>query len=259
MSAKKKTLTILIPVLVLGLLGGGGYFAYLKLKEQTDLNSEGLAQAGDVLVGSSHNKPDNDLTDEQMAPTISSDLKPSKRVVRSLQKENVKLSIEIIDLKESIESLNRDIAVLEEYKMSNERFAPLRIKDEMVEIERQVKAFLLESEDAGRFGTLQIEIMAAASALEYKEYINRNRLMVTKVQRQKVSVEYLPGYAFCVGDGIELAANNAEELNLIATKFRGTITLPLPTQLSKDLDSVIVPCQNSLRAQLDKNLIDQGE
>ena len=255
MSTKKKPIIIAGTVLVLILLSVGGYFVFQKLQQQTDKNSKQLESAGDALVGDSQkSEGEEERTEEEMSPTIVKDLKPSRRVVSSLQKENVKLSIEIIRLNESIAMLNQEIADLEDYKVVNERFAPLRIKDEMAEIENQVKAFLLDSEDAKRFSTLQIEIMAAASALEYKEYVVRNRLTVTKKQREIVAIEYLPGYAFCVGDGIELAANNSRELSLVATKFRGTIDLPLPAQLRKDIESVITPCQNSLRAQLDKNL-----
>lgn len=254
MSAKKKPLMIVIAVVVVALLGGGGYFAYTKLQAQTDENTKNLEGAGDVLVGDQYKPQEEELTEEQMAPTINTKLKPSKKVVRALQKENVKLSVEIIQLQEQIESLKEEIEELEEYKMTNERFAPKRIQDEMADIERLVKAFLLDSQDAERFSVVQIEIMAAASALEYKEYIMRNRLMVTKQQRAKLASEFLPGYAFCIGDGIELAANNAREFDLIARKFRGTTTLALPRKLQKDLDTVVTPCQNALRGQLDEGL-----
>ncbi|NQZ33741.1 MAG: hypothetical protein HRU06_20935 [Oceanospirillaceae bacterium] len=254
MSAKKKPIMIIVAVVVLALLGGGGYFAYLKLQAQTDENTKNLEAAGDVLVGDAYKPKEDKLSEEQMRPTIDTKVKPSRKVVKSLQRENVKLSVEIIRLKDQIESLNSEIADLEEYKSTNERFAPKRIQDEMADIERQVKAFLLESEDAERFSTVQIEIMAAASALEYKEYIMRNRLMVTKVQRAKMAVEFLPGYSFCIGDGIVLAANNSYEFDLVASKFRGAVSLVLPRQLKKDLDSVVTPCQNTLRSQLDKQL-----
>jgi len=252
--AKKKPLIIVVAVVVVALLGGGGYFAYLKLQAQTDKNVKNLESAGDVLVGDTYKPKDKKATEEEMAPTIDTKVIPSRKVVRSLQRENVKLSVEIIKLNERIEKLNAEISKLEEYKSTNERFAPKRIQDEMADIERQVKAFLLESEDAERFTTAHVEIMAAASALEYKVYINRNRLMVTKTQRAKIAAEYLPGYAFCVGDGIELAANNRKEFNLLASKFRGDYTLALPERLKKDLESVITPCQNTLRAQLDENI-----
>ncbi|MEH6444097.1 MAG: hypothetical protein V7784_09365 [Oceanospirillaceae bacterium] len=256
MSAKKKPLAIVISVVVVALLGGGGYFAYTMLQAKTEENMKNLESAGDALVGNAHKPKEDELSAEQMAPTISEDMKPSKRVVRSLQKDNVKLSVEIIELQNQIENLKKEIDDLEEYKLTNERFAPKRLKDEMADVESKVKSFLLNSEDAGRFSTIQIEIMAAASAMEYKEYIIRNRLMVTKQQREKLAIDFLPGYAFCVGDGIELAANNAHEFDLVAKKFRGTVTLALPVKLQKDLDTVITPCQNSLRAQLDKSLKD---
>ncbi|MFT5706301.1 MAG: polyhydroxyalkanoate synthesis regulator phasin [Oceanospirillaceae bacterium] len=254
MSAKKKPLAIIISVVTVAILAGGGYFAYTMLQAKTEENLKNLESTGDLLVGSSHSSKEEELSEEEMAPTISKDMRPSRKIVRSLQKENVNLSIEIIELRNLVENLKKEIEDLEEYKLTNKRFAPKRLKDEMADIESKVKSFLLNSEDAGRFGSIQIEIMAAASALEYKEYIIRNRLMVTKQQREKLAVEFLPGYAFCVGDGIELAANNSNEYNLVAKKFRGEENLSLPVKLQKDLDSVISPCQNSLRAQLDKSL-----
>ena len=261
MSSKKKPLIIgVIAFFVVALLGGGGFFAYSKLQKKTDENAEKLGGVGEMLVGDRYKATDGSKQ-EALKPTImqqQQDLVPSRKVVRALQKENIKLSIQIIRLKEQVKGLSEDVAELEEYKSTNQRFAPLRLKDEMAEIEMQVKSFLLDSEDAERFTTMQIEIMAAASSLEYRAYIMRNRLMVTKSQRSRLAAEYLPGYAFCVGDGIELAANNSKEFNLLASKFRGIENVRLPDRLKKDLDSVMTPCQNALRAQLDKNLGDAG-
>jgi len=261
MSSKKKPIIIaVVAVVVVALLGGGGYFAYTKLQSKTDENAEKLGGVGEMLVGDRY-KADNGNKKEALKPTImlqQQNLVPSRKVVKALQKENLTLSIQIIRLKEQVKGLSGKVAELEEYKSTNLRFAPLRLKDEMAEVEMQVKTFLLDSEDAERFTTMQIEIMAAASSLEYRAYIMRNRLMVTKVQRSKLAAEYLPGYAFCIGDGIELAANSSKEFNLLARKFRGIENVRLPDRLRKDLDSVMSPCQNALRAQLDKNLGDAG-
>lgn len=254
MSGKKKPLVIVIAIVAVAVLGGGGYFAFTKLQQQTEENEEKLETVGDTLIGDSYQTADEAVDDAELTPSLLEDLPPSKKVVKSLQRDNIKLSIEVIDLKDKILKLNQKIDELEEYKMTNERFAPMRIKDEMAEVEREVKSFLLESSDAQRFSTVQIEIMAAASANEYKEYINRYRLVVTQAQRVKVATDFLPGYAFCIGDGIELAANNAREFELIAIKFRGQSTLPLPTSLQQDLDAVMEPCKNSLRSRLDKEL-----
>jgi hypothetical protein len=253
MSNKKKPIVIASAVFTVILLAGGGYFAFTKLQEQTDKNTQNLASAGDVLVGDSYST-ESEANPELEEPTFNKNLPPSRKVVNSLQKDNTKLSIEIIQLKETIANLNEEINVLEEYKEVNERFAPKKLKDEMVDIENQVKAFLLASEDAERFSVVQIEIMAAASALEYKEYITRNRLMVTTAQRAKLAAEFLPGYSFCIGDGIALAANNTTEYNLVAAKFRGIENLSLPKSLKEDLDSVVTPCQNTLRKQLDDDI-----
>jgi len=253
MSNKKKPIVIASAALTVILLAGGGYFAYTKLQQQTDKNTQDLASAGDILVGDAYST-DSEANPDVEQPTFNKNLPPSRKVVSALQKDNTKLSIEIIRLKETIANLNEEINVLEEYKEMNERFAPKKLKDEMVDIENQVKSFLLDSEDAERFSVVQIEIMAAASALEYKEYIIRNRLMVTKAQRAKLAAEFLPGYSFCIGDGIALAANDSNEFNLVAAKFRGTETLPLPKRLKADLDSVVTPCQNTLRMQLDNDI-----
>ena len=253
--SKKKPLVLASSAIAVILLAGGGYFGFTKLQKISDSNMQDLETTGDMFIGpTSTLGGDGALTEEEMQPTIKENLTPTKKIFRSLQKENVNLNVRILRLQEQIEGLEGDVDSLEEYKATNERFAPKRLKDEMADIERQVKSFLLDSSDAERFSVLQVEIMAAASALEYKAYVIRNRLRVNRLQRDKLAIDFLPGYAFCVGDGIELAANNIRELELIASKFRGTNTLALPPRLQRDLDAVVTPCQNSLRGQLDKDL-----
>lgn len=253
--SKKKPLVLASSVIAVILLASGGYFAFTKLQKISDSNVQNLETTGDMFVGKANPvEGDEALTEEEMQPTIKEDLTPTKKVFRSLRKENLNLNVKIIRLQQQIEGLKGNIDTLEDYKETNERFAPRRLKDEMVDIERQVKLFLLDSSDAERFSVLQVEIMAAASALEYKAYIIRNRLRVNRLQREKLAIDFLPGYAFCVGDGIELAANNKRELELVASKFRGTSALALPVRLQRDLDAVVTPCQNSLRGQLDKDL-----
>ncbi|MGB1237767.1 MAG: hypothetical protein ACPG4U_06120 [Pseudomonadales bacterium] len=251
MSAKKKPLVIVIAVVVLAALGGGGYFAYMKLQQKTEENIEQLEDVGEALVGEAYKDKANA---DAAAPSLTEKLEPSEKVVRSLQRENIKLTTEIKILEEKLEELKGQIVELEDYKQTNERFAPARMKDEKADVESQVKNFLLDSEDAERFSVVQIEIMSAASAMEYEAYVTRNRLMVSRAQREKLAIEYLPGFAFCVGDGVELAANNGREFELVASKFRGQIGLPLPKRLQEDLDAVMTPCQNTLRATLDASL-----
>jgi len=79
--------------------------------------------------------------------------------------------------------------------------------------------------------------------------------MLSEDKKQKVISDYLPGYAFCIGDGIEVAANSPAEERKLAGYFRTEDASILPEALYQDLSTVIEPCQLTLREQLDK---DQG-
>jgi hypothetical protein len=252
-SEKKPAFLIIIAVVALIVLGAGGFLAF-KAMDQTAQNAKELEQFGYEMVASSKSfETTGELGTKQLPPTFDeSNLPPTQKVIRGLMGDKEALMMENGTLREEIELLKAEIAQLEQYKQMNERFAPARLEDELNEVERQVKAFLIRNPDADRFTTLQIETMAAAASAEYKDYITRNRLMLSEDRKQALIANHLPSYAFCVGDGIEVAANSPQEARQLAIYFRTDDPSGLSTALMQDLTTVITPCQQSFRSQMDQ-------
>lgn len=255
MKAKTSTiLVILLPILFIA-LAGGGFLIYQKMNAQHEANKKELERFGYEMVATSRSfETTGELGTKQLPPTFDEDkLTPTQKVIKSLIRDKENLMSENDTLEAEIERLQQQIAKLEEYKELNERFAPQKLDEELRQVERQLKAFLIRSPDAERFSTIQIEIMSAAGAAEYKAYITRNRLMLSEDKKQKLISDYLPGYAFCVGDAVEVAANSRSEERLLATFFRTDDSSSLPEALYQDLSSVLNPCQVSVREQLEAN------
>ncbi|MDO6452562.1 hypothetical protein Q4490_03195 [Neptunomonas phycophila] len=260
-SSKKGLVIGIITLLAIVIAAIAGYFAYTNITQQTAINAKELEQFGYQMVASSRSfESTGELGEKQIPSTFDEGkIPPTQKVIRGLLNDKDTLIQNNEALQQEIESLKARIADLEEYKQLNEHFAPNRLADELNEVERRVKAFLIRSSDAERFSTLQIEIMAAASAAEYKAYITRNRLMLSADQKQQVISDYLPAYAFCVGDGVDIAANSPQEERLLATYFRTDDGSILPQALAQDLSSVVAPCQLAIRTRLDNNSTDTSQ
>ena len=255
-SLSKKGLVIgLIALVAVTGVSIGGYFAYDSITQQTAKNAKELEQFGYEMVATTRSfETTGELGTKQVPSTFDEGkVPPTQKVIRGLLNDKDSLLQDNQALLDEINKLNARIADLEEYKQLNEHFAPDRLKDELNEVERRIKAFLIRSADAERFSTLQIEIMAAASAAEYKAYITRNRLMLSADQKQLVISDFLPAYAFCVGDGVDIAANSPQEERLLATYFRTDDGSLLTQALAQDLSSVVAPCQLAIRTRLDSS------
>lgn len=256
--AFKKTLilSITLPLLLAG-LGLGGYVIYQKMDAQHAQNSKELERFGYEMVATSRSmETTGKLGTAQLPPTFDLEkLTPTQKVIHGLIRDKDGLLDENKVLQNEIENLQAQIQELTDYKELNEHFAPQKLKDELRSVERQLKAFLIRSPDADRFSTMQIEIMSAAGAAEYKAYITRNRLMLSEDMKLAVISDYLPAYAFCVGDGVEVAANSRTEERKLANYFRTEDSSGLSTVLFQDLSSVLAPCQLSVRKKLDNDKV----
>ena len=256
--ALKKTLilSITLPLILAG-LGVGGYVVYQKMDAQHKQNSKELERFGYEMVATSRSmETTGKLGAVQLPPTFDLDkLTPTQKVIHGLMRDKDGLLDENKVLQSEIEKLESQIKELTAYKELNEHFAPQKLKDELRSVERQLKAFLIRSPDADRFSTMQIEIMSAAGAAEYKAYITRNRLMLSEDMKLAVISDYLPAYAFCVGDGVEIAANSRTEERKLANYFRTEDSSSLPEVLFQDLSSVLAPCQLSVRKKLDNGKV----
>jgi len=252
MNTKKLIMIGVIVPVVLALLSGGGYLVYNEMQGQHAQNLKDLEKFGfTVLPTNTHSESTGELGVKQLPATFAEDkLTPTQKVIRGLMDDNEQLIEEQRALNEQIETLKQEVAALQNYKKLNEHFAPLTIIEEVAAVERQLKKLLLDMPDARRFSNLQIEAMSASAGNEYKKFIGGKRLILSDNERELLVRDYMPEFSFCVGDGIEIAANSPREERLITTYFRKQDDSLLPLNLKADLDTVIKPCQTALYARL---------
>ncbi|MCV6587829.1 MAG: hypothetical protein OIF57_02200 [Marinobacterium sp.] len=249
-----------IALLIIGLLGAGGYFfAYPLLKEQAEANSKEFEGTGAVLMTNEiYQETQGTLGAKQVPATFAEDvLSPSQRVIKGLKEDREELILDQKKLERRIDELKVEIQNLEEYKATNERFAPLNAVEEKAIVESLVKRFLIDDEDAVRFSNMQIEIMGASAANEYSTFTGRNRLILTDEERVKMVREHLLPFAFCVGDGVDIAANNNRELRAVSYLVRSGDNSQITPILLQDLNAVMKPCRTELFASLSTTL-DKG-
>lgn len=252
MNTKKIIIFGVLTPLILAALAGGGFFIYNKMKGQHAQNLQDLQKFGfTVLPTNTHSESTGELGVKQLPSTFNENkLTPTQKVIRGLMDDNEQLIEEQQALNNKISALKEEIAALQNYKKLNEHFAPLTIIEEVAAVERQLKKLLLDMPDARRFSNLQIEAMSASAGNEYKKFIGGKRLILSDNEREALVTDYMPEFAFCVGDGIEIAANSPREERIITTYFRKQNDDILPINLKTDLDTVVKPCQTALYARL---------
>lgn len=254
---KKLVILVLTVPLILAGLGAGGYKLYESMDALHQENSKDLERFGYEMIGTNTSSETVGILGAKQLPTTFDEgpKTPTQKVIRGLIRDKDALLFENKELQDHIEQLKSQITELTEYKQLNEHFAPEKLKDELRSVENQLKAFLIRNPDAERFSTLQIEIMSAAGAAEYKAYITRNRLMLSEDKKQNIINNYLPAYAFCVGDGVDVAANTRSEERILANFFRTEDTSLVSEVLFQDLSSVLTPCQLSIREKMDNDKV----
>lgn len=256
----RKAITGVMIILLLALVTGGGYFflypMFVDVSEQNEKEFEGAAKA--MGAADFYEETEGVLGAKQKPATFADDkLSPSQKVIRGLMDDREELIQGNKKLERRIDELTAEIKALEDYKETNERFAPLNAAEEKAVVEAMVKRFLIDSEDAVRFSNMQIEIMAAAAAKEFGEFIGRNHLMLTDEERAKMVDEHLTPYAFCVGDGVDVAANNNRELRAVSYYMRSEDASRITPILLNDLKAVLTPCRTDLFAALSTTLTDK--
>ena len=268
MSTKKiLTFAVVVPI-VLGVLGVGGYYGSQALMQNDAANNKDLEKFGfAVLPNVSSTTPtqdDQELKDiyqkstgvlgatQEVATFADETLTPTQKVIKGLMSDKEQLVKDKEELNDEITQLRAQIAELEEYKRLNEHFAPDKISEELTKVKARLKKYLLNSPSAARFNNRQIDIVSSASAVEYDKFIRRNRLILSDFQREELVSIYLPEFAFCLGDGVDIAANSAVEERDLARFFETQDISILKPVLRQDLDTVLTPCQEALHQQLAK-------
>lgn len=265
MTTKKLIILAVTVPFILGALGTGGYFTYNALVKQEATNKKDLEKFGLAVIPQT-SRPPSLTADEQheiyrdstgilggaqkTASFPEEKLSATEKVIRSLILDKKNLIAEQQVLRNEMATLHSRIAELEEYRQLNKHFAPETIAQELVKVRATLKKYLLNAPSAARFNNRQIDIMSAASATEYDKFIRRNRLILSDFQRDELVNLFLPEFAFCLGDGIDVATNSAaEERNLARFFEKNDISLLKPA-LRQDLDTILKPCQSTLHEQL---------
>lgn len=248
-------LLILVPLLLIA-AGTASYFVYQSMQAQHEVNLADLEKFGYEMVPSNtYTESTGKLGAKQLPATFAEKkLTPTERVIRGLMQDKENLLAEQLTLKDQIEALKQKIAELEEYKKLNQHFAPETFEQELERTKAQLKSTLIRLPEAERFSNIQIEVMSAAGMQEYRRFVRANRLMLEHEQRVDIIQNHLPSFAFCVGNAVELAANNLEELRLLVNWFNRPDETSLPAPLAADLDKLLPACQKPLRQALQETL-----
>ncbi|MFW1676986.1 hypothetical protein ACFVYJ_04285 [Pontibacter sp. JAM-7] len=250
---KRTVILIVLAPFVLIILLAGGYLVVKKAGGQYSENKQQFEQFGfKVIPGSKYEESTGLLGGKQLPPTFGDEkLTPAQRVIRGLIRDNERLIEDKKTLQSELESLREQVTELQNYRRMNEHFAPLSMNQQLAAVEQQMTKLLQDSKDARRFNTAEQQAMAAAVKQKYHDVIRNRRLMLDDEQRQQFVSLQLSVYAFCVGDGIQIAANSADETRAIQEYFADISgETKLSPLLLQDLETVTTPCQRQLELQL---------
>jgi vacuolar-type H+-ATPase subunit I/STV1 len=233
-------------------LATGGYFTYRNIQSQHQSNLNELQRLGFQYATDSTTA--NPSSAQLKASLNGKTLTPTQQLIISLTQEKEELQTNNRLLQTQLDAAQTQIESLQEYRKLNEYFAPKNFDQRITQVENDLKSYLRRLPEAERFSDLQIDIMAIASALEYRRFAQQNRLMLEQTDHDRILNEHLPGYAFCTGDAVEIAANSIQEERMLAQYLRTNDSSVLTAALRQDLLSVIKPCQLALRQSLDSLL-----
>lgn len=252
----RQILTLTLTLLVLVALGVGGYLLYPKLISSQQQNSVQLEKFG-LLVMPGHSKYETttQMGITQLPATFSeADLTPEERVVEGLIRDRNTLIEENQLQRLEIETLQRKIAELEDYKVKNRRYSPELLNEELERVLYELKQRLRAMPETERYSQLMLDLMAIAAQQEYLHIVRSRDLILDETRKSIIVNRYLPSYAFCIGNALSLAANNSDELRAIANWLVDPRVYPLPEPLQADLDIVLPPCQQSFRQAMQETL-----
>lgn len=220
-----------------------GYFIYTGLMQQHQENIEKVEDFGELVIPGELQSGDID-PDSHLAPSINiAKLTPTQRVIYTLKQERARLVEEAVQMRAHISELEEKVAELEEYKRVNKRYSPHSFDEEVSQVHTRIKQFLASQEESKRFSRNQLKGMSAAAAKEYRRYILKHKLILEPPVIDTVVNEHLPVYAYCIGDGMDIAANNRAEELFIIEYFKTDKTELMSSRLKSDLKTVIQPCQ----------------
>ncbi|MDO6561808.1 hypothetical protein Q4488_00275 [Amphritea sp. 1_MG-2023] len=247
LSKLKLTLLIGVPLLLI-VAALTGYIIYTAVSAQQAENREKVENFGELII-----PLDSTLSQSatNLNPTINQEgLSPTQRIIMTLKDERSKLIEEAVSMREEISSLQAQVADLNRYKLTNERYAPHTFNEEVSTVHTRMKQILASQEESKRFTYTQLKGMAAAAAQEYRRYLTMHKLLLDKNDIDTVVNNHLPVYAYCIGDGMDIAANNRIEEQQVVEYFKTSRTDLMSARLKSDLKAILKPCQALLAERL---------
>lgn len=237
-------------VLLVG-LGIGGYFLVIKVDEVHDENVSNLAAFGSVVTPVRAPNYGEDGEQTGLAPTIGDpNLSATDKIIVSLSKEKQTLIKELSTAKARINELEDQVALLNTYKETNERYAPRLMTEERNYALKTMTEYLDGSDDATQFNQFQRDAMAQISANVYVDLVRRFHLNITDEQRKQLLSDYLPAYAFCVGKDIGFVANSRQEETRLLNYLKTGDKTVLADSLLNDVETINAPCLAALNERV---------
>ncbi|UTW04229.1 hypothetical protein KDX31_04210 [Amphritea atlantica] len=242
LSRQKLALLIGAPLLLI-IFSVAGYFTYNVISQQQEENRKKVEGFGEMVMPLDSTATEA-TSDPSLAPSIAnSNISPVEKVIATLKEERLKLLNEAEVMRAQITILQGKVTELEHYKRTNERYSPHTFDEEVSTIHARMRQLLASQEESKRFSSTQLTGMAAASAQEYRRYLMMHKLLLDQDQIDTVVNYHLPVFAYCIGDGMDIAANNRAEELLVLEYFKTENTDRMSSRLKSDLKAILEPCQ----------------
>lgn len=251
---------ILLALILLIGLGIGGYFAFIEADKQHKKNVEELGDFGTTVIPVRGGGGEDSISigtegQVQLPPDIpEKDLSPTEKVIIALSREKENLFGELQDARGRIAKLERELAVLRDYRSENERYAPLPLSEERLRALEELQELLASSEDADRFDDFQKRAMALAAARAYLKILREYRLSFSEAEKDEILAEHLPAYAFCIGPELGFVPNGETERRRLLAHLEEGEKVSLDAALASDLDQVLSPCLRQLDKRIEQLL-----
>ncbi len=245
-----KFVVAIIGVIALIVVGVGGYFLVIAINKTHKENMSSLEGFGSVVTpsGPSYGEESGQTA---LEPTLGvKKISTTDKIIISLSDEKNKLINELTVANEKIKDLESQIALLNNYKENNERYSPRLMDEERSFAIKNMSDYLEASEEAVQFTDFQRDVMIEQSANVYLHLVRRFHLNITDEDRDKLLSEYLPGYAFCFAQDIELVANSRQEKAKMLQYFKNNDKSLLAPSLLEDIETINDPCINRLNQQV---------
>ncbi len=232
------------------------YLLYGSLQSQQKANEEILQKFGFTISPSSpYTESTGVLGGKQLPATFAEDeLSPVEKVIQGLIRDRDQLIDENASLQQRVDQLQGEVETLQKYKALNEHFAPDNFEQELEQVRSTLGDILHNLPETQKFSRSRLQMITDAGVREYRRYVESHHLMLSSEQRNAVIREPLVTYSFCLGNAIDLASNSIAEERSISAWFSDPNANPLPRQIRSDLEIVIPPCQQTLRAKLQQML-----